>query len=397
MTSEPILKAPMPYFGGKSRIAPMVWERFGVVDNLIDPFFGSGAILLGAPWPADRTETVNDIDAHLCNFWRAVQHDPEQVAHFADWPVNETDLHSRHKWLIRRKPELLALLDADPDAYDARAAGWWVWGISCWIGSGWCAASPGIADVRDLTRKIPHVGSAGQGVNRVHALTGGARTEIKRPHLISNKGVHSARDAGAVSGAARQVPRLSGSQGIHRKLPELGSERGDARRAPSRQLPHVGDAGRGDAAPGIESQGGIYAYFAALSDRLRRVRVCCGDWTRVLGPSVTWRHGMTAVFLDPPYAQEGRADVYAHESQVFTAVREWAIQNGDNTLLRIAICGYDFSMPEGWVKVNWKAPGGYGSQGNGRGRENAAREVVWFSPSCLDLNALPLFAGLEDL
>ncbi len=40
-------------------------------------------------------------------------------------------------------------------------------------------------------------------------------------------------------------------------------------------------------------------------------------------------------------------------------------------------------MPEGWVVVPWKAKGGYGSQGKGRGRENAAREVLWFSPACL--------------
>jgi site-specific DNA-adenine methylase len=36
--------------------------------------------------------------------------------------------------------------------------------------------------------------------------------------------------------------------------------------------------------------------------RLRRVRVCCGDWTRVLGRSATECIGVTGVFLDPPYA-----------------------------------------------------------------------------------------------
>ena len=30
-----------------------------------------------------------------------------------------------------------------------------------------------------------------------------------------------------------------------------------------------------------------------------------------------------------------------------------------------------------------KANGGYGSQSNGRGRENAGRETIWFSPHCL--------------
>ena len=40
------LKAPFPYFGGKSTIAHLVWERFGRVNNYVEPFFGSGAVLL---------------------------------------------------------------------------------------------------------------------------------------------------------------------------------------------------------------------------------------------------------------------------------------------------------------------------------------------------------------
>ena len=56
-----------------------------------------------------------------------------------------------------------------------------------------------------------------------------------------------------------------------------------------------------------------------------------------------------------------------------------------NPMLRIALCGYDgeHEMPRTWECVPWKARGGYGSQGDGRGRENAARERVWFSPNCL--------------
>lgn len=42
----PILQSPYPYFGGKSRVADLVWARFGVVRNYVEPFFGSGALLL---------------------------------------------------------------------------------------------------------------------------------------------------------------------------------------------------------------------------------------------------------------------------------------------------------------------------------------------------------------
>ena len=67
-------------------------------------------------------------------------------------------------------------------------------------------------------------------------------------------------------------------------------------------------------------------------------------------------------------------------------VREWAIANGDNPLLRIALCGYhgEHAMPEGWREVAWKAAGGYGSQAaDGKGRENSKKERIYFSPSCI--------------
>jgi hypothetical protein len=50
----------------------------------------------------------------------------------------------------------------------------------------------------------------------------------------------------------------------------------------------------------------------------------------------------------------------------------------------ICLAGYDteHEMPEDWSVYRWKAHGGLGNQGNGRGKQNAAREVLWFSPAC---------------
>ena len=66
-------------------------------------------------------------------------------------------------------------------------------------------------------------------------------------------------------------------------------------------------------------------------------------------------------------------------------MREWAISHGDDPRLRIALCGYagEHVMPNTWTAHAWKAMGGYGSQGDGAGRINAAKEVIWFSPHCL--------------
>lgn len=308
------MKAPFPWFGGKSRVAHLVWDRFGNVPNYVEPFAGSLAVLLARPHPPG-TETVNDLDCYLANFWRAIRFNPATTAAWADWPVNEADLHARHQWLVNQK-EFRERMKSDPEYYDCRVAGWWVWGLCQWIGSGWCPASTlGECGDGDQPRNLPHLGDAGMGINR--------------------------------------------------------------------QLPHLGDAGRGEH---------IAAYFKALSDRLRNVRVCCGSWNRVIGDSPTIKHGITGVFLDPPYSDDAdRADLYSAEDfSVAHDVREWAIANGDNPLLRIALCGYEgeHAMPDTWEAVAWKARGGYGSQGEGRGRANASRERIWFSPHCLKLPSL---------
>lgn len=329
------LKAPFPWFGGKSRVAHIVWDRFGNVPNYVEPFFGSGAVLLARP-NAPGIETVNDRDCMLANFWRALQHDPDEVAYHADNPVNEADQHARHLWLVHQE-EFRERMKVDPDFYDAKVAGYWVWGQCIWIGSGWCSV------------ELPHLGDAGKGVNR------------QLPHL-GNAGT-----------------------GVHRKLP------------------HLGDAGTGDVCvsdptSGTRSHASIVAYMRELAERMRRVRVCCGDWSRVCGPSPTVKLGITGVFLDPPYAAEAdRAELYSTEDfSVAHDVRQWAIENGDNPELRIALCGYEgeHAMPDTWECVAWKARGGYGSQGNGRGRDNAGRERIWFSPHCLKPPSL--FAGLGD-
>lgn len=121
-TAVPELKAPFPYFGGKSVVAPLVWARLGDVANFVEPFFGSGACLLGRPH-LPRTETVNDADGYLANFWRAVQTAPEAVARYADWPVNECDLHARHLWLVNEGRRYAPASGAVGGAWETRP-GW---------------------------------------------------------------------------------------------------------------------------------------------------------------------------------------------------------------------------------------------------------------------------------
>ena len=343
-----ILAAPFPWFGGKRRVGPLVWSRFGRVQNYVEPFAGSLAVLLARPDPIVGSETVNDKDGFVANFWRALAGDPDGVAAAADWPVNECDQHARHVWLVGQRETLTLKLEGDPEFFDVKIAGWWVWGIGVWIGAGWCSGD-GPWQVDDAGQLV-HLGTAGRGVHRQLVHLG---------------------DAG---------------QGVHRKRVHLGT----AGRGVHRQLVHLGDAGQGNE--------GVVEWMRALAERLRRVRVCCGDWSRVCGPTPTVKQGLTAVLLDPPYGEAERtSDLYATDSGTVAAeCRAWALQWGEDERMRIALCGYEgeHDMP-GWTAVSWKAHGGYGSQGTGRGRENAAREVIWFSPHCLSAQRPGLFDGME--
>lgn len=325
------LRAPFPYFGCKRKAVDVVWPAFGAVKNYVEPFASSCAMLLGAP-AGERIETINDFDGFVANFWRAVAQEPEAVAHHADWPVSELDLHARHSWLVRQRRGLTDSLLACPDFFDAKIAGWWLWGACCWIGSGWCSGEgPWVHD--------------------------GLR-------LVDGRN------------SAPEAPAAPGALGITRSLPKLSSGGSGI----MRKLPHLGDAGRGVTGA---RRAFIAQWLARLAQRLARVRVACGDWRRVLGPAVTSGHGLTAVFLDPPYAQ-GDMDYGAGGMGLDIAqdVRAWCAAHGDNPLLRIVLCGHagehDALLAQGWQLRRWRAGSGYA-----RASVAYESEALWCSPHCV--------------
>jgi site-specific DNA-adenine methylase len=326
------LHAPFPYPGGKRRIADVVWQALGNPRHYVEPFFGSGAVLLARPH-APAVETVNDADALLSNFWRAVQRDPDAVARHADFPVSEVDLFARHNELLRRRAEVLMQLEADPRWCDPELAGWWAWGASQWIGGGWCAD-------RAIAKR-------------------------QRPQLTHAAGVVSVRK--------------------HPALQTVGA--GVHRASVTRQLPAVrADGDSGVVGQRVRRVGTIADWMRALAHRLRAVRVCNGDFARVLSPAVLrGTSGYTGVFLDPPYDTAKRAQgLYAHDaSEPAERARAWCREHGAERWLRIVLAGLEGEHNElealGWRKLAWKGHGGMARRGDNANRD---RERLWLSPSC---------------
>ena len=299
------LAAPFPYFGGKRRAAPIIWDALGDPGGYVEPFAGSAAVLLARPAViGKRVETLNDADGWLVNAWRSIQLSPDEVAKHCEWPVTEIDYHARLAWLqARRDADFVAWLEGDPEHHDAKAAAWWLYVCACGIGDPW-----GSGPWRVVDGHLRKAGDAGQGVNR--------------------------------------------------------------------ELPHLGNAGQGYDAP-------LRAYMQALSARLRDVRITCGDWARVVTPSVMRAtrggDGSVGILLDPPYTTGG--DMYGHvDADVSHAVRGWC--RTANASLRIVLCGFeddhDELLPRGWRKVQGKGGSGYSTD-----RKAHKRERLWLSPACL--------------
>lgn len=316
----PKLRAPFPWFGGKTRCASEVWARLGAQGpnacaHYIEPFLGSAAVLLARPGGAGKVETVNDADGFLVNLWRALRAAPAELAEAVVGPVAEVDLHARHLVLLERKSRLVTLLLSDPHAYDLELAAWWLFGQCGTIAHDWCKGTGAWGRLDD--------------------------------------------------GTFGRLPKGHNQCGLSRTLPDLANH------------------GRGYQ----QSNFNVLECFSALSTRLQRVRIVQGDWARIVQPSIVgpWTGLPVAVFLDPPY--DGCEHVYDDVTKqgVSADVREWALAHGDDPNFRIALCGYEgeHAMPDSWSVFAWKSKGGYGSQSDKQGRENSARERIWFSQHCL--------------
>jgi hypothetical protein len=70
------LAAPFPYFGGKSNACAPAWQAFGRVDNYVEPFAGSAAMLKAEAKTIMRREEAAQPRPQRCK--------PE-LGHFGKW------------------------------------------------------------------------------------------------------------------------------------------------------------------------------------------------------------------------------------------------------------------------------------------------------------------------
>lgn len=88
------VSSPFPYFGSKAYASEHVWDALGDVRNYVEPFAGSLGVLLNRPGGASGIETVNDLNADLMNFWKAINQDSQTIIdEILRYPISEAMLH----------------------------------------------------------------------------------------------------------------------------------------------------------------------------------------------------------------------------------------------------------------------------------------------------------------
>lgn len=91
------MKPPMPYYGGKQRIAAWIVATFPDHLHYVEPFAGGLSVLL-AKEPS-KLETINDLDETLVTFWRVLRDQPEALMR-----VCALTPHSRTELDLCRQP-----------------------------------------------------------------------------------------------------------------------------------------------------------------------------------------------------------------------------------------------------------------------------------------------------
>lgn len=317
------MKAPFTYFGGKSSIAEFVWSRLGLdAQTYIEPFAGSLAVLLAHPYPD-----------HL--LW-------ESVCDTNGWLVNF--------WRsVKYHPEETAKAAEYPISH------------ADLIARGNAMFYPG----HDDARKVMYERHGGLKHFLQKLIN---RYDFCDPEIAGMWvwGVSASMGDNFSKGARSAARSAAGVKcGITNSIPHFHNRCGVF---------------------GLRNAENLPAVFTLLANRLERVRIFYGDWTKVLRPKLLMQKLPSAVFLDPPYPMANREPVYGDfdDEALWKHVHDWCVcMTKEQSPVRIALCGYtehDELAQYGWTLHEWSRTGGHGNRSGNQARH---QERMWFSPTCV--------------
>jgi len=96
------MKSLFGYMGGKTKIAPKIVELIPPHKVYVEPFFGSGAVMLQKGYPqvsdsGEYREVVNDIDHNLVNVYKVLREEPKKLKRYLDYMEYSEEMYSQCK------------------------------------------------------------------------------------------------------------------------------------------------------------------------------------------------------------------------------------------------------------------------------------------------------------
>jgi hypothetical protein len=266
---------------------------------------------------------MNDSNALIVNFWRALEKDPDSVLLHATRPVSDLDMWAAEFACKEWATKHITHMAGDLEYHDVRMAGLWLYGQCNYLANNFGSLTGPWHSVLD-DRGDKHM--------------------MRVPDMKIDMGIRA------------QVPDMKGDMGIRAMVPEMKGDKGIRAKVPEMTW---NDALR------------------ILQDRLHRFRILCGDWKRVLTPGLLHEYsqdGSAFIFLDPPYddslgqgagtsyvGTEGPGNYYS----VSAEVREWCKAMTETACPHtIVLCGryteHDALLDTpGWTKIPGKAKSSY--------------------------------------
>ena len=146
-----VTKSPVPWFGGKSRMAKTIIEHFPRHTIYVEPFGGGGWVLFGKQPSA--VEVYNDLDHGLVNFFRVLR-DPDKASKLffnltlspysrtehtdckAEWEDSDCPIEMARSWMVVARQSFAAMFDGSWGASKSSTGGMsqqassWLGGIS---------------------------------------------------------------------------------------------------------------------------------------------------------------------------------------------------------------------------------------------------------------------------
>ena len=444
--------SPMMRYGGKARAAPLVWEALGNPACFVDPFAGTLAVPLRSPQPLKKV-VINDLDDMVTNFWRSIQHDPEAVAYWADYPTMHTDLIARREWLRQEWPRVRRTMKIDPFWYDAQVAGWWVWAVCNsidllrldypseasqeWYANALSEARSKAGASNGFSTIMPCVSreAGGKGVSAQRFAGVAAQhpepPDQRMPNVAmdnTGKGVAAQRQGQMTSKYPeppdQRMPHVAVDNigvgvaaqrkgDMNFKHPPVGAptENGHVALPPDRLFPE-------DCRPFTGER--LTPWLMDLAKKIQRWIILCKDWRDVVGSrcvtstTPSQSNIICGIFLDPPYNRNSvvRSQLYSQDDfdvadEVFDWLRTYDKRYGcspwENPQLRIILCGYgsDYrasELPDARI-VPWGRGGGMermrggGDETEDGGSSNPRQEILILSPACLPVTGEMLPSG----